>query len=156
MTAWSAGEAKSASGGWIDDDRGSLEASTLMLSWEGSCSAKSVTWRLKSARMRWTVSEPIATAKAHRITNVSSAETPARRTRIGKLSKLAERRASERAAGRAGSLRAKDVAGSPDRVQQTRLAFGLELAAEVGDEHLDRVRGREGVIAPDLVEQALA
>jgi hypothetical protein len=52
--------------------------------------------------------------------------------------------------------RAKDVAGSPDRVQQSRLGFGLELAAQIGDENLDRVRRGEGVIAPHLVEQALA
>ena len=59
----------------------------------------SVTSRLKSERMRCTVSEPIATANTHRITNVSSAETPARRTRIGSRSKLAERRATERRGG---------------------------------------------------------
>ena len=41
-------------------------------------------------------------------------------------------------------------------MQQARLVVGLELAAHVGDEHLDRVRRGERVIAPDLVEQALA
>ena len=46
----------------------------------------SSTSRLKSWRMRWTVSEPIATANPHRITNVSAAETPARRTLIGRRS----------------------------------------------------------------------
>src|SRR5271167_3299658 len=101
--------------------------------------------------MRWTVSEPIATAKAQRITNVSRAETPARRTRIGSWSKLVGRRAMARRRGRA-TLCAKDVASTPDRMQQTRLSFGLELAAEVGYEHLDRVRRGEGVITPDLVE----
>src|SRR6202453_1097115 len=105
--------------------------------------------------MRWTVKEPIPTAKAHRITNVSSAETPARRTRMGSRSKLAERRALARCAARC-RLRTKDVAGSPNRVQQTRLTLSLELAAQVRDEDLDRVRRREGVIAPDLVEQSLA
>src|SRR5205823_6838546 len=48
------------------------------------------------------------------------------------------------------------VARSPDRVQQARLAVGLELAAQIRDEDLDRVGRREGVIAPYLVEQALA
>ena len=67
-----------------------------MSSCDGSCLAASSTWRLKSERMRWTVSEPIAVAKAHRITNVSSAETPARRMRIGSRSKLADRRAVAR------------------------------------------------------------
>src|SRR5664279_6592179 len=89
-------------------------------------------------RMRCTVSEPIATAKAHRITNVSSAETPASRTRIGSRSKLADRRALTRPTA-AGSLGAKDVARSPDRVQQALIAVRLELAAQVGHEHLDGV-----------------
>src|SRR5271167_4403610 len=105
--------------------------------------------------MRCTVNDPIAIANAHRITNVSSAETPARRTRIGSRSKLAETRALARRRARV-RLRTKDVAGPPDRVQQAWLTLGLELAAQIGDEHLDRVRGGEGVIAPDLIEQALA
>ena len=50
--------------------------------------------RLKSERIRRTVSEPTATAKPQRITNVSSAETPARRTRIGKPSNVAVRRSN--------------------------------------------------------------
>src|ERR1700729_2547097 len=102
-----------------------------MLSCEGSCWAVSATWRLKSERMRRTVNEPTATAKPQRITNVSSAETPARRTRIGRRSKVSV------------SLRAKDVAGSSDRMQETGLTVGLELAAHVGDEDLDRVGRRE-------------
>src|SRR5262245_43755381 len=117
-----------------------------MFSWVGSSFAVSVTWRLKSERTRWTVNEPIATAKAHRITNVSSAETPASRTRISSRSKLAETLAVARRASEA-TLRTKDVAGPPDRVQEAWLAVGLELAAQVRDEHLDRVRGRERVIA---------
>src|SRR5271163_1777211 len=101
--------------------------------------------------MRCTVNEPIAIAKAHRITNVSIAETPARRTRIGSRSKLAETRALACCTA-CRSLRTKDVARSPDRVQQARLTLGLELAAQVGDKHLNRVCRGEGVIAPDLVE----
>src|SRR5207237_7738534 len=120
-----------------------------------SWSAVSTTWRLKSARMRCTVSEPIATANAHRITNVSSAETAARRVRIGTRSKAAETRASARR-GAPASLRTEDVASSPDRVQQARLALRLELAPEVRHEHLDRVGGGEGVVAPHLVQQTLA
>src|SRR5580698_2976951 len=122
-----------------------------MFSWEGSCSAVSCTSRLKSARIRCTVSEPIAIANAHRITNVSSADTRARRTRIGSRSKLPERRSAPRR-----KLCAKDVAGSSDGVQQSRLVFSLELAAQVGDDYLDRVGRGERVIAPHLVEQALA
>src|ERR1700735_1330510 len=101
-----------------------------MFSLEGSCSAVSCTSRLKSARMRCTVSEPIAIANAHRITNVSSAETPARRTRIGSRSKLLERRSTPRR-----TLCAKDVTGPSDGVQQPRLVLGLELAAQVRDEY---------------------
>src|ERR1700753_3069458 len=101
-----------------------------MSSCEGSWLAVSETWRLKSERIRWTVNEPIAIANAQRITNVSSAETLARRVRIGSRSNAAEARAKKREKGPA-SLRAEDVAGSPDRVQQTRLAVGLELAAQI-------------------------
>src|ERR1035438_4925901 len=109
--------------------------------------------------MRWTVSEPIATANPHRITNVSSADTPARRVRMGSPSKLADRRApTPPAAGGSPGLvlGAKDVPRSSDRVQQARLALGLELAAQVRHEHLDGVGGGERVIAPHVVEQALA
>src|SRR4051812_15171096 len=129
--------------------------STITCSCDGSWVAVSATSRLKSERMRCTVSEPIAIAKAHRITNVSSAETPASLTLMGSRSKLADTRA-KRPATASADLRAKDVASPPDRVQQARLAAGLQLAAQVGDEHLDRVRRRERVVAPDLVEQALA
>src|SRR5881227_197162 len=97
----------------------------------------------------------MATAKAHRMTNVSSAETPARRVRIGSRSKPAETRSADPRSA-CGVLRAKDVARSPDRVQEARLPLRLELAPQVGDEHLDRVGGGEGVVAPHLVEQALA
>ncbi len=69
---------------------------TLMLSCSGSCEAVSVTSRLKSERMRRTVSEPTVTAKPHRITNVSSAETPAKRTRIGSRSNVAVTRSTAR------------------------------------------------------------
>src|SRR6478735_4567091 len=127
----------------------------VIVSCLGSSLATSSTWRLKSERIRWTVNEPIATANAHRITNVSSAETLARRVRIGSRSNAAEVRASARE-NNPPMLRAEDVAGSPDRVQQARLTVGLELATQVGDEHLDRVGRRERVVAPDLVEQPLA
>src|SRR5207245_8050732 len=70
-------------------------------------------------------------------------------------SRSADDRSIARRTG-ARDLRAKDVAGSADRVQQARLALGLELAPHVRHEHLDRVRRREGVIAPYLVQQALA
>ena len=91
-------EVKSVSGVWI------RSGSIAIRIWLGSSRAASDTWRLKSERILWTVSEPIATANAHRITNVSSAETPARRTRIGSRSKATDSRegglAPRRRAGR--------------------------------------------------------
>src|SRR4051812_5985552 len=48
------------------------------------------------------------------------------------------------------------VAGAPFGVQEPRLAARLELAAQVGDEDVDRVGRRGRVVAPDLVEEPLA
>src|SRR5215467_5277070 len=98
--------------------------------------------------MRLTVSEPIATANPHRIVNVKSAETPARRVRIGRRSNAAVTRWKK-------DLGPENVARSSDRVQQAGLALGLQLAPQVGDEHLDRIRRGERVVSPHLVEQAL-
>src|SRR3954463_996685 len=103
-----------------------------------SRSAASAVCSLKSSRMRRWVSSPTATAKVHRIAKVSPAEVIARRQRMGRRSST------------------QDVPRAADRVQQPRPAAGLELAPQVGDEDLDRVRLREGVVAPDLVEQPLA
>src|SRR4051795_10315765 len=84
------------------------------------------------------VSTPTIAAKPHRITSVSAAEPPASRQRIGRC------------------LYAEYVARAADRMEESRLATGFELPSQVGDEHLDGVRDRERVIAPDLVEQLLA
>src|ERR1700716_3089586 len=129
ITACSLGEAKADSGGSITILR-ATPGTALMRSCERSLSGVSLTCRFKALRRRGTVIQPIVSANAHRITNVSSAETPARRTRIGSRSKLAEMRRAARMMASSG-LRTKDVAGSPDRVQQARLALGLELAAQV-------------------------
>src|SRR3954452_14826625 len=80
----------------------------------------------------------MTTANAARITNVSAAETIASRQRIAMWSST------------------QHVPRAADGVQQPRLAAGLELAPEVRDEDLDRVRRRERVVAPDLLEEALA
>src|SRR5215217_3039133 len=88
--------------------------------------------------MRPVVSTPTIAAKPQRMTSVSSAEPPARRQRIGRR------------------LYAEDVARAADRMEESRLATGFELPSQVGHEDLDRVRDREGVVAPDLVEQLLA
>src|SRR3954469_19052607 len=72
------------------------------------------------------------------MTSVSAAEPPARRQRIG------------------WRLYAEYVARAADRVEEPRLATGFKLPSEIRDEDLDRVRDRERVIAPYLVEQLLA
>src|SRR5215210_4045629 len=102
-----------------------------------SSSAASATCWLKSAWIRRVVNTPTIVAKPNRITSVSAAEPPARRQRIGRR------------------LYAEDVACAADRMEEPWLAIGFQLSAEVRDEHLDRVRDGEGVIAPDLVEQPL-
>src|SRR5215208_7778880 len=111
---------------------------TRSLTSRESSSAALATWLEKSDWMRRVVSTPTIAAKPHRITSVSAAEPPASRQRIG------------------SRLYAEDVACAADRMEEPRLATGFELPSQVGDEDLDRVRDREGVIAPDLVEQLLA
>src|SRR3712207_5919816 len=100
-------------------------------------SAASRTCSRKSAWIWRCVISPTAIANVHRIAKVRPADSRARRQRIGRRSST------------------QNVPRSADGVQQARLAAGLELAPQVGDEDLDGVRLREGVIAPDLVEQAL-
>src|SRR3954452_12105302 len=101
-------------------------------------STAAATWLLKSERTREAVTCPITTAKPARMTNVRAAETIASRHRMGMRSST------------------QDVPRAADRVQQARLAAGLELAPQVRHEHLDRVRRRERVVAPDLLEETLA
>src|SRR3954470_9991705 len=84
------------------------------------------------------VSVPTITAKPHRITSVSAAEPPASRQRIG------------------WRLYAEYVARAADRMEESRFPTGFELPSQIRDEDLDRVRDRERVVAPDLVEQLLA
>src|SRR5688572_18468567 len=92
----------------------------------------------KSSWMRWAVSAPTAIAKPQRMTRVSSAEPPARRQRIGMRSS------------------AEDVARATDGVKEPRLSTGFQLSPQIGHEHLDGVRRGERVVAPDLLQQALA
>src|SRR3954452_6216276 len=84
------------------------------------------------------VSTPTMAAKPQRMTSVRAADPPARRQRIGRR------------------LYAEDVARAADRMEEPGFTTGFELSAEVRDEDLDRVRDREGVVAPALVEQPLA
>src|SRR3954470_20634104 len=92
----------------------------------------------KSSWICRVVSTPTITAKPQRMISVSTAEPPARRQRIGRR------------------LYAEYVARAADRMEEPGFTTGFELSAEVRDEDLDRVRDREGVVAPDLVEQPLA
>src|SRR6185312_1926839 len=96
------------------------------------------TWVSKSEWMRCAVSVPTAPANPHRMTSVRSAEPPARRQRIGTR------------------LGAENVARAADRMEEPRLSTGFQLSPEVRHEDLDGVRGREGVVAPHLLEEALA
>src|SRR3954463_7120852 len=93
---------------------------------------------LKSERIRLAVSCPMTTANPQRITKVSTADVSASRHRTGRRSST------------------QHVPRAADRVQQPRLTARLELAPEVRDEDLDGVRRRERVVAPDLLEEALA
>src|SRR4029453_527618 len=93
---------------------------------------------LKSERTREEVTWPMTTAKADRMKSVRPAESSARRHLIGTPSST------------------QHVPRAADGVQQPRLAAGLELAAQAGDEDLARFRRRERVVAPDPLEQALA
>src|SRR5919106_5555548 len=103
-----------------------------------SRSALRATSSWKSSWICRVVRTPTIAANPHRITSVSAAEPPARRQRIG------------------SRLYAEDVSRAADRMEEPRLAIGFELPSQVGDEDLDRVRDRERVVAPDLVEQLLA
>src|SRR3954464_9032745 len=93
---------------------------------------------LKSEQIRLAVSCPMTTANPQRITKVSTADVSASRHRTGRRSST------------------QHVPRAADRVQQPRLTARLELAPEVRDEDLDGVRRRERVVAPDLLEEALA
>src|SRR3954453_6196414 len=96
------------------------------------------TWVSKSEWMRCAVRVPTAPANPHRMTSVRSAEPPARRQRIGTR------------------LGAENVARAADRMEEPGLSTGFQLSPEVRHEDLDGVRGREGVVAPHLLEEALA
>src|SRR5215217_7059761 len=111
---------------------------TRSLTSRESSSAALATWLEKSDWMRRVVSTPTIAAKPQRMTSVSAAEPPASRQRIG------------------SRLCAEDVACAADRMEEPRLATGFELPSQVGHEDLDRVGDREGVVAPDLVEELLA
>src|SRR3954467_2675462 len=102
-----------------------------------SSSAAPATWRLKSDSICLVVSTPTIAARPHRITRVRTAAPPASRQRIG------------------SRLYAEDVACAADRMKEPGLATGFQLPPEIGHENLDRVRDRERVVAPHLVEQLL-
>src|SRR4051812_13467108 len=112
-------------------------ATRSLTSRDSSSAAEETLWE-KSDWMRRVVSTPTIAAKPQRITSVRAAEPPASRQRIGRR------------------LYAEDVPRAADRMEEPRLATGFQLPSQVGHEDLDRVGDRERVVAPDLVEQALA
>src|SRR3954447_9567196 len=107
--------------------------------------------------MRFVATWPITAPKTSRMIRVSPADAAASRQRTGQLRGLSRRpRCLGSLTGRATCSSILDhVAGAAFRVEQPRLAAGLELAAQVGDEDVDRVGRRSRVIAPDLVEKPL-
>ena len=107
-------------------------------SWRPSWSEAELTSSLNWLRTCRVVSTPTIAPKPKRITNVSAADPPASRQRMG------------------NALYAEDVACAADRMEEAILPTGFQLSSEVGHEHLDGVRHRERVIAPHLVEQTLA
>src|SRR6187551_2258118 len=113
---------------------------------------------LKSARILFVATLPITAPKTSRMISVSPAEAAARRHRTGQFRGRRRRPLClGRLAGEAtGGSVLDHVAGAPFGVEQAHLAAGLELAAQVGDEDVDRVGRRGRVVPPDLVEEALA
>src|SRR4051794_23113211 len=111
--------------------------------------------------MRLPAKRPTNKEKPTRITQVRPARTAVRRQRSGQRRGWRSepppgRRPAASSAIVVARRRPDDVAGPPLRVEDARLAVGLELAAHVGHEDVDRVRHRHRVVAPDLLEQALA
>src|SRR5690348_2595805 len=113
---------------------------------------------LKSARMRLLATLPMTPPKTSRMMRVRPAEVAASRQRTGQLRGRRQRGRPrpEKRLVRGTALLLENVAGAPFGVEETRLAARLELAAQIGDEDVDRVRRRGRVVAPDLVEEALA
>src|SRR6476661_4499599 len=96
---------------------------------------------LKSSRIRCVAILPIAPPKSRRMTRVRPEETAARRQRTGHARGWARRRSQPpaRMPRAFTSLFLQHVAGAAFGVEETWLLAGLELAAQVGDEDVDRV-----------------
>src|SRR4051812_1830793 len=123
-------------------------------SWLRSCDATLTTSSWKSSFTRSVASCPTTSAKITRIRRVSPAETPASRQRTGQ--RLIEKGNRLLVVSVMLGSGADHVAGAALGLQQAGLVALLELAPQVGDEHVDRVRHRQRVIPPDLLQQALA
>src|SRR3954447_13391414 len=117
---------------------------------------------LKSSRILLVATLPTTAPKASRMISVGRADVAASLHRTGQLRgrrrrpRWGEPQDRRRLEPTIRPSVLDHVAGAPFGVEQARLAAGLELAAQVGDEDVDRV-GRSGrVVAPDLVEEPLA
>src|SRR5581483_3361477 len=119
--------------------------------WLAIAAAVPSTSSLKSLVSLVAVRRPTTRAKTTRIAKVRAAETAARRQRTGQVRGWGRRTALAIGAGRP-----EHVARAPLGVEEAGLAALLELAAQVRDEDVDRVRHRRRVVAPHLLEQALA
>src|ERR1700736_370578 len=106
---------------WRDREKAVLRTSSL--NWPRTCRA---------------VSTPTSAANAARITNVSAADPPASRQRMG------------------SDLYAENVARAADRMEEPRFTTGFKLPSQVGYKHLDGVGHREWVVAPYFVKQPLS
>ena len=78
-----------------------------------SCAAAAAAWSLNWSRTWRVVRTPTSTANAARITNVSAADPPASRQRIG------------------NDLYAENVARAADRMEEPRLATCFKLPSKV-------------------------
>src|SRR5437763_1300149 len=107
------------------------------VSWRASWNAVLRTSSLNCPRTCRAVRTPTSVAKAARITNVSAAEPPASRHRIGSV------------------LYAENVARAADRMEEPRFTTGFKLPSQIGHEHLDGVGHRKRVVAPYFVKQTL-
>src|SRR4051812_42039454 len=113
----------------------------------------------KPARTWRPANSPITTPNSVSIANVSAADVIASFQRIGSARRTRPTRSVTGPAPhplRDRSWSAHYVPGTAHGVQYARLTLGLELAPQVGDEHVDGVGLAERGIAPDLLEQLVA
>src|ERR1051326_6798630 len=93
-------------------------------------------------------------ATAIAIATAAAATRISRALKLGVSGSAGTRRAEAHRDASIASASAERVADTADGVDQPRLAIGLELAAEIGHIHLERVGAGTEIVAPDLLEDA--